>query len=386
MSGDSYDAIRLSVAVMTHPSRRRLADRLAVTHPDLNITVVSDPEPDGPPGSFRTARAAWSSVAPDATHHLVLQDDVELCANFSTALRTAIASRRAAAVSLFAEWGSRTSHGLRIAAITGRAWAQVTDTYVPSQGLVLPAEVARAADRHLARAEAQAIPDDQALLRYLTDSHVPCYAFLPNLLEHSDVASLVGNTEMGRRPSVCFFAGGATPGELAHLADPEAAAVTDYVPYFSWTEATAYFGVRDAAAPERWRLVPAAEVFGRRGIDRRALAQAFDRAVRQPRTGPDLREDFGPILLHQLWLTAAAYGLRIADTTGDRTLPPMSSRIARRAVSTLAPGGLRRFLPARRLPGLHRELGPLLEAAMRYGATVPSATDSALTPHAMAVP
>ncbi|WP_158841328.1 glycosyltransferase family 4 protein [Saccharothrix deserti] len=350
---------------MTHPRRRRLAELLVEAHPDLHIEIVSDPEPDGPPGSFRTARRAWSAIPPDATHHLVLQDDVELCANFASAVRTVIAARSGDAISLFTEWGSRTSHGLRIAALTGRAWAPVTDTYAPSQGLVLPADAARGAEHHLTRAEAEALPDDQALLGYLDDIDLRCYAVLPNLVEHHDTASLVGNTAMGPRPSVCYFPDGPARDEAEQLADGTATTVDDFVPYFSWTEATAYFCVRNGSDRSPRKRLPAAEVFRQRRIDPRAVAQACTDVVE--RGDGELREHINPILLHQLWLVAVGHGLRIAETNGGTLLPP-SSRVAHRALGTLAPGALRRFLPPKHMDRLRQALTPFVWAGMRHGA------------------
>lgn len=367
------DGIHLSTVVMTHPKRRGLAERLVRSHPELHMGIVSDPDPDGSPGSFRTARKAWSAIPPDATHHLVLQDDVELCANFASTVHTVIAARSGDAISLFTEWGSRTSHGLRIAALTGRSWARVTDTYAPSQGLLLPADVARAADRHLAEAEAEAKPDDQALLEYLNQVAVKCYAPLPNLLDHRDVASLVGNAEMGHRPSVCYFPDGPTPDELGQLTDPTTAAVDDVIPYFSWTEATAYFCVRDEVDRTLWKRVPAAEVFGRRGVSPHALAQACDDAVEQMDVEGGLRDHVSPVLLHQLWLVAVGHGLRIAETSGPVTVPPLS-RIAGRAVGTMAPGALRRFLPPKHRERLHQALTPLVWTGMRYGTCLGAST------------
>ncbi|TDC99483.1 hypothetical protein E1292_31620 [Nonomuraea deserti] len=366
-----HDGIRLSVVVMTHRDRLPLAERLAGACPELGMRIVLDPRPDGPPGSFRTARAAWSAVLPAATHHLVLQDDVELCRGFSSALHSVISARPRDAISLFTEWGSRTSHGLRIAALTGRAWAQVTDTYVPSQGLVLPAGVARSADAHLARAEAEGEPDDMALLTYLDRAGIECHACVPNLLEHQDVPSLVGNNEMGVRSSVCYFADGPDAAELSLFAQGDSMSDIDFIPYFSWTEGSAHFCVRAPEGAAEWHRVPALRVFAARGVHRDRLAEAFGETMAGLEAEELLRERISPILLHQLWLTGVAHGLRIAELTGTTTISP-NSRAARRAVGTMGAGALRRFVPPQHMPGLEQALDALTRHALQFGGALTS--------------
>lgn len=78
--------MKLSVAVMTHPSR---ADRLqklmedirSMSHPDFDYDVVVD---INSLGIWETAKKAWKAYAPDATHHMVLQDDIILSQDFFT--------------------------------------------------------------------------------------------------------------------------------------------------------------------------------------------------------------------------------------------------------------------------------------------------------------
>lgn len=72
----------LSIAVMGHISR---ADTLRPGVIDgLDGAPYTDILDDHPAGSglWETARIAWETIPPGATHHLVLQDDVLLCRDF----------------------------------------------------------------------------------------------------------------------------------------------------------------------------------------------------------------------------------------------------------------------------------------------------------------
>ena len=100
--------VLLSCAIMAHPKRSRTAHRLADSLPGLSPRVVLDPEPDGPPATLRTARAAWAAVPPNATHHLVLQDDSVPVAGMADTLVGLMSTHPELPVALFCEWGSGT--------------------------------------------------------------------------------------------------------------------------------------------------------------------------------------------------------------------------------------------------------------------------------------
>lgn len=194
-------SIRLSVAVMTHPARIAPAHQLARSLCEPATAVVVDPDPGTPLSCLRNARRAWSRVAPTATHHLVIQDDVRLCDNFVRHLSTAVRQRPEHAISLFTEWGSDTSSAVRLAALAGSRWAPIIDPYMPTVGLVLPASAARliAADTDEA-----APADDVAVHRILLAAGVPLTATVPGLLQHVGDDSLVGNGHMGARRAALF--------------------------------------------------------------------------------------------------------------------------------------------------------------------------------------
>jgi hypothetical protein len=342
----------LSAAVMTHPSRGRSAELLARRHPELDLRIVTDPAPNG--SALRTASRAWQTVRDDATHHLVLQDDSRLSENFAAQLQEAIAARPRHAVCLFAEWGSRTAHVCRLAALRGAAWAEVVDEYVPSLALVLPADAARGfgefADRAVRNGERI---DDVAMRGYLHVAGIEASALVPNLADHLPGESLAGNDIMGERRSVCFA--GDSPAAL-----DAAVSGLPVVPHFSWWEGRSVCCLRDTETPGGWRKVPSAEFLATEGLPLDDLRDRFGRTMAELDPAGALRTAVSGILLFQLWLTAVALGA-VAATAAHTPL-------ARRALATLAPGALRRFLPEPRLEALALTMEPIVRAAVSHGA------------------
>lgn len=362
--------VMLSAAVMTHPSRARAAELLGQRHPELDLRIVSDPAPDGPASALRTAGRAWQAVRDGATHHLVLQDDSVLCEGFEASLREAVAARPGHAVCLFAEWGSRTAHVCRLAALRGAAWAEVVDEYVPSLALVLPTDAALGFGEFADRAvrEGERI-DDVAMRGYLRAAGIEVCALVPNLADHLPGASLAGNDIMGERRSVCYSDGS--------LAVPSAfgAAVSGLrvVPHFSWWEGRSVCCLRDPATADGWSKVPSAEFLAAKGLSLDDLRDRFSRAMAGLDPAGTVRSTVSGLLLFQLWLTAVALGAVAGDgAPGGQDSPDIATAartpLAQRALATLAPGGLRRFVPEARLGALAIAMEPIVRDAICQGA------------------
>ncbi|MBN0038740.1 hypothetical protein JN535_00965 [Cellulosimicrobium cellulans] len=190
----------LSVVVMHHPARGDVSELLRACAP-LDVRVVEDPEPDGPPSPLRTAKRAWAAVAPGATHHLVLQDDVTPVPGFAELVLRAVRARDRHAVALYSNWNSpRNAYLVRAAAVAGQAWAPLGhDEWVPTLGLVLPAEGALRLAAHLAALPDDERDDDEAVVTFCAREGYPVVATLPHLLEHGDGPSLAGNDAHGAR-------------------------------------------------------------------------------------------------------------------------------------------------------------------------------------------
>jgi hypothetical protein len=349
---------------MSHPSRASAARALADRFPELNIRVVLDPEPDGPPTALRAARLAWAAVAPDATHHLVLQDDALPADDFLARLHTLIAAQPDAALSLFTEWGSRTSHALRIAAMHGHRLAPVVDDYIPCVALVLPADTARGFDEYVRVKAAAGEPDDVALLNYLADRGTRTLIPVVNLVDHLTEASLVGNSVHGPRPSACLVPEGDRSDELP----PTVLTGLGTVPYYDfWGQYS------DACVPDPstvdGRVRSSARVFLReQGIGEAELAEGLRSALaRHPQRVP-LTDQVSEIVLTEVWIVAYLLGHIAATLEGRRgaTLD-LTGPVARTALATLGPGAVRRVVPSRRLALVGEWLTPLVLDAVRAG-------------------
>lgn len=361
------DEVTLSVAVMTHPARAAQAEKLAGDLQGCPVQVIQDPAPERGPATMRTARAAWAAVAPDATHHLVLQDDVVPVPGFLDEVRRAVRAHPGHALAFFAEWGSRSATPIRIAALCGHAWAEVVDFYIPAQALALPAAVARAADGYLAT-QSEDTPDDIALHGYLHGAGVPVWVSVPNLVEHADTPSLIGNQIMGLRRSACHIpdAGGGRG-----LADPQRTAVTGLpaFPYFSWWDKAAQSFSRQSPTATQWQEGSGRDVTTAYGIDDAAVHAAFEdwcRSVPAQRWS-ELVGLVGRATLRDLWVVAFSTGLLAGVYRPGLDEAATMSVPAQTALASLAPGALRSVVDPERDGWVYALLAPFVEAAARHG-------------------
>ncbi|SBU94106.1 hypothetical protein YW5DRAFT_04624 [Streptomyces sp. Ncost-T6T-1] len=216
----------ISLAVMHHPSRAAMIPKLLEACAPLDARVVPDPDPTGPPSPLRTAKRAWSAVNPEATHHVVIQDDVHPCPDFADHLRSVIQLRPDRAIALYVNWNSPENSYLSRRAVTlGSSWAPLSPLeYTPTLGLVLPAEWARQLGSYLFELPDSLRDDDEMVARFCRERGIAVIAALPTLLDHGDGSSLAGNETHGERRSVLFagdLARGAARWNPVHPAEPE---------------------------------------------------------------------------------------------------------------------------------------------------------------------
>ncbi|MFC4336908.1 hypothetical protein [Salininema proteolyticum] len=214
--------IRLSTAIMHHPSRTELIAHLLGRSASLSPEVVADPEPDGVPSPLRTAKRAWAAVGDDATHHMVLQDDVTPAPGIADHLQAVVSRHPDAGISLCVNWNSpHNSYLVRRAALRGASYAALTyREWVPTFGFILPADLARSMAAYLAEYPDAYRDDDELVAGFCRENGVPVFACLPNLLEHSDLPSVAGNDDHGERLSVLPF--DHRPVRTAHWTGPVA--------------------------------------------------------------------------------------------------------------------------------------------------------------------
>jgi hypothetical protein len=343
---------------MAHPVRRSVAETLIARlggTPDL----VLDPAPTAPPSALRTALAAWRAIGEGASHHLVLQDDAQPAPGFLDCAAAAAEARPDAVLCFYAHWASRNAAMTRMAARHGRAWGELVPTeYVPTVAALMPAEVVAG---FLAFAgERDEGPDDELLSEFLRASGAEAYVAAPNLVEHADLPSLVGNEDQGRRRSACFV-GSCVPHRDASgvLRLAETAGLSQY-----------WGGEPLCVATESWGLMPWCDMARRLGIDEPRLWSGF--AAAQERLPASVRELLAagngrPI--SSLWITAYLEGALAGAAASS------NPAVLRDATERMVAGGLSRLPLELSQPGL---------AALADFAELAIAAGSAPTPSAVA--
>ncbi|GAA0975011.1 hypothetical protein GCM10009555_032240 [Acrocarpospora macrocephala] len=197
--------VKIGASVMFHPKRRPAAQALAAQLADFNCALAEDPSPGGPPTSRRSALRAWSQARADTTHHLVLQDDVILGADFVSAVSKAAGLHPDCALVLYTNWNCWNGAAVRLAAATGGTWARaVRGEWVPTLALLLPRADAAGVVAEGSPAECAELPDDVFVQRYLERVGRSTLISLPNLVEHASGPSVMGHAH-GPRNSVCFI-------------------------------------------------------------------------------------------------------------------------------------------------------------------------------------
>jgi hypothetical protein len=358
----------LSAAVMTHRRRQEAAFVLRDRHPELDFVVVLDPQPDAERNALRTARLAWQAVGADATHHLVVQDDMRLVDGFAERARRAAAAMPGQILCLFTEWGSRTSHAVRLAGVEGASWVPVVDPYIPSAAILLPAQVARELAAYPPDPADSTVADDVLLLRYVREHNLVPYVSVPNLAEHAPVDSLMGNDLiMGVRHSALY-------GGRLHLIPELDARISRLavIPHLLMFEGLSICHLRDSPTSAQWRTVKTHDYLAQYGITLAQLLEWFTKAMAEFDGDAQARSHLGESLLLQFWLTALAYGVAAGQLVGD--LAELDDALTRplvaEALRTLGPGTLRRFAPAALLDRLPELLSPIVYGAIRSGFTV----------------
>jgi hypothetical protein len=195
--------IRLSVAIMHHPSRSAVIPGLVKSCLPLAARVIEDPEPLGPPSALRTAKLAWAAMEDDATHHLVLQDDVLPVAGFAGQVLSAISQRPEDGVTLCVNWNSpHNSYLTRRAALAGSSWGPLSPyEWIPTLGLALPVAAASAMAARLAELADDSFwgDDDEAIIDFCKQRGLRVVSTIPHLVDHTDLPSLAGNELLGSR-------------------------------------------------------------------------------------------------------------------------------------------------------------------------------------------
>lgn len=205
--------MNISVTIQTHPLRLEMAELLAA---EIGADVTVDPDPDHPLRSpWRCYRHALETTPADATHRVVIQDDVTACRDFAAVLPAAVAARPYRLLSFFVG-GVPIEHSRAImqSCENDDSWAQLdAQRWCPAVALAWPVQLI---EPFLQFVDAQPWPetfrsDDEIIGHWLRASNQLALATVPSLIEHPDVVeSLLGPRrnwagENRGRVAACFI-------------------------------------------------------------------------------------------------------------------------------------------------------------------------------------
>jgi hypothetical protein len=345
-------AIAVSCAIMAHPDRAERAEGLRAALGGMGASIVYDPDPAGPRTAVRTAAAAWAALPGGATHHLVLQDDAEPVPGFAERLRRLMTAVPDRPISLFAEWGCVTATMVRWGVLAGADLVECVDTYVPTQGVVLPAALVPGLVAAMREALAAGKTDDDVVLReYLDDLGTRALVAVPHLVQHGDRESLMNHQAAGLRRATCL------PGADDAAPTGTVLCAPGWVPNQTWSKGRAMclrVGPGFAGEPTR-------RVLATVGAPTVLFREELDRVLAQLREQADLELHCGYALLHELWHTAVAIGV-LSPVPLDLDRPSGA-----RALITMAPGALRCFVSPDALEVCGPALGDLVRTGVELG-------------------
>ena len=153
---------------------RALVAQLRAEEPNVSLTVVEDTEREGCWPTYRRAL----ELGGDASHHLILQDDVCLCADFIRSVAGVIRARPGNLVALY-------THVKSVAEVRRRGESWLENPGASAQSVIWPrvliGEFLEWHDRHIDNSFAF---DDVRVSMWLIKTSKTAYATVPSLTEH----------------------------------------------------------------------------------------------------------------------------------------------------------------------------------------------------------
>ncbi|MFB7918510.1 hypothetical protein [Streptomyces sp. NPDC056061] len=361
---------RVSSAVMTHPVRlvqaQDLAGRLGLDR------LAVDPDPQGPPSALRTALVAWSAAGPAASHHLVVQDDVDAPAELLEIVAESASRFPDEALVFYTNWHARNGGAARLAALAGASWVRaVPDEFTPSLAVCLPVATA-AAFRSYAQGSAERHDDELFSVFFREHGRMGLLA-VPNIVEHIGTSSINGHAAQGIRLAVCPTSAADAGPLLAHgrvLEEP------GWIPYMRYGEGFIRLEGQERGADggrghHHWREALPATGLTEESIDAARAAHLPEELAAR------VADTFGRSFAEELWTHCLLLGRQAAHAA--RGLGPAPGgvpgaavgRMRRSAIATAGPAGLP---PERRPeagPDEVRAMAALAQSAVRAGENLP---------------
>ncbi|MEK8227033.1 hypothetical protein NKG05_14605 [Oerskovia sp. M15] len=163
------------------------------------MRVVEDPDPQGRPARCVPPRSRGRRSPGRRTTWCSRTTSPR--GGFAEHVHHAVRNRDRHALALYTNWNSpHNAYLVRSAAVSGQVWAPLGHhEWVPTLGLVLPADAARRLAEHLATFPDDYRDDDEAVVTFCAKEGYPVVATVPHLLEHGSGPSLAGNASHGPR-------------------------------------------------------------------------------------------------------------------------------------------------------------------------------------------
>ena len=190
----------ISVAVMAHPKREAwvpdLVDRI-----DADVQVVWDQKND----RWDTGRRSLLAYDPDATHHLVVQDDALVCRDLVAGLERAVVHSQFHPVGLYVGMvrpsAAQVGMAVRNAMFARSPWVKMEGPWW-GVGILLPTEhipdIVKFGDQ-----KASVANYDMKISRWYKTQNIDCWYTFPSLVEHrhgdGNPSLIPGRTGKGRR-------------------------------------------------------------------------------------------------------------------------------------------------------------------------------------------
>ncbi|MFE0377828.1 hypothetical protein ACFW1M_20090 [Streptomyces inhibens] len=357
-------AARVSSAVMTHPVRREQAAALSAR---LGLGgLAMDPDPEGAPSALRTALVAWSAASAEASHHLVVQDDVAAPRELLDLVAGSVARFPDEALIFYTNWHARNGSATRLAALAGAGWVRaVPEEFAPTLAICLPAERA-AGFRRFAQDSAER-HDDEVMAAFLRTVGRAGLLAVPNVVEHIGTSSINGHAAQGVRLAACPVGAADARPLLCHGWVLEE---LDWLPYMRYGE-----GYLRPAGPEAL-ADPRRHTRWQEALPATGLTEGQVRDVARRHRPADaegeVRRLFGAGFADELWIHCLLLGRQAEDAARRHAPSPRGgraggARLRAAALSTVGPAGLS---PDRRpevLPAHAELLAAYAESAVGRG-------------------
>ena len=184
---------KLVVKIYGVESRRSCIDSIVnqLSIPEDHIFI--DDRPNGGDVMY-TAKKAWLSDHGDATHVLVLQDDIELCDGFLDICSTIVETHPDKIISLFPFQFLREEERLK----------HITTPYIATfcisgQGIIMPVEYVKPCFDHIKSVYDDNIADDTGIGSWAYNRRIDIVTTIPAILQHiGDISALDSNRPVRR--------------------------------------------------------------------------------------------------------------------------------------------------------------------------------------------